>query len=165
MAGGARGCRVADAHRVDAGNAEAGHRDQGGRTALARRELPRHVLREDYASRRQPDRSRRSCHGRAAASQVGTPTLDRPVTDMMPWLEGTAIATWVRESPSLWAYPAVLTLHTVGLGIVVGASAVIDLRLLGYAPRIRIGTLAPLFTFMAYAFVLNAATGIMLFMA
>jgi hypothetical protein len=84
---------------------------------------------------------------------------------MMPWLEGTAIATWVRESPSLWAYPTVLTLHTVGLGIVVGASAVIDLRLLGYAPRIRIGTLAPLFTFMAYAFVLNAATGIMLFMA
>ncbi len=84
---------------------------------------------------------------------------------MMPWLEGTALATWVRESPSLWAYPTVLTLHTVGLGIVVGASAVIDLRLLGYAPRIRIGTLAPLFTFMAYAFVLNAATGIMLFMA
>jgi hypothetical protein len=84
---------------------------------------------------------------------------------MMPWLEGTALATWVRESPSLWAYPAVLTLHTAGLGIVVGASAVIDLRLLGYASRIRIATLAPLFKLMAVAFVLNAATGIMLFIA
>ena len=31
---------------------------------------------------------------------------------MLPWLEATALATWVRESPSLWAYPTVLTLHT-----------------------------------------------------
>jgi hypothetical protein len=84
---------------------------------------------------------------------------------MMAWLEGTALATWVRESPSLWAYPTVLTLHTVGLGIVVGASAVVDLRLLGYAPRIRLGALAPLFPLMASAFALNAATGVMLFIA
>jgi hypothetical protein len=84
---------------------------------------------------------------------------------MMAWLEATALATWVRQSPSLWAYPTVLTLHTVGLGIVVGASAVIDLRLLGYAERIRIAALAPLFRLIAGAFVLNAATGILLFIA
>ena len=71
----------------------------------------------------------------------------------------------MRESPSLWAYPTVLTLHTVGLGIVVGASAVIDLRLLGYARRIRVVDLAPLFALMAWAFVLNAVTGILLFIA
>jgi hypothetical protein len=84
---------------------------------------------------------------------------------MMPWLEGTALATWVRESPSLWAYPTVLTLHTVGLGIVVGASAVVDFRLLGYGRRIRLAALTPLFGVMAVAFALNAATGIMLFIA
>jgi hypothetical protein len=83
----------------------------------------------------------------------------------MAWIEATALATWVRQSPSLWAYPAVLTLHTVGLGIVVGASTVVDLRLLGYARRIRLASLAPLFRLMVVAFVLNAATGIMLFMA
>ena len=83
----------------------------------------------------------------------------------MAWIEATALATWVRQSPSLWAYPTVLALHTVGLGIVVGASTVVDLRLLGYARRIRVATLAPLFRLMAYAFALNAATGILLFMA
>jgi hypothetical protein len=84
---------------------------------------------------------------------------------MMAWLEGTALAAWVRESPSIWAYPTVLTLHTVGLGIVVGASAVVDLRLLGYAPRIRLAALQPLFRLMAWAFALNATTGILLFIA
>jgi hypothetical protein len=87
------------------------------------------------------------------------------VTAFTPWLEGTALATWVRESPSIWAYPTILTLHTVGLGIVVGASAVVDFRLLGYAPRIRVGALAPLFQMIAWAFVLNAATGVLLFIA
>ena len=84
---------------------------------------------------------------------------------MMAWLEGTALATWVRESPSLWAYPTILTLHTVGLGIVVGASAVVDFRLLGYARRVRLVDLSPLFALMAWAFLLNAATGMLLFMA
>lgn len=84
---------------------------------------------------------------------------------MTAWLEGTALAAWVRESPSIWAYPTVLTLHTVGLGIVVGASAVVDLRLLGYAPRIRLAALLPLFRLMAWAFALNATTGILLFIA
>ena len=84
---------------------------------------------------------------------------------MLPWLEATALATWVRESPSLLAYPAVLTLHTAGLGIVVGAAVVVDLRLLGYARRIRVSALEPLFTFMAWAFALNAVTGVLLFIA
>jgi hypothetical protein len=84
---------------------------------------------------------------------------------MMAWLEATALATWARQSPSIWAYPTVLTLHTVGLGVVVGASAVIDLRLLGFAPRIRLGALSSLFPVMLWAFLVNAATGVVLFMA
>jgi hypothetical protein len=84
---------------------------------------------------------------------------------MMAWLEGTALATWTRQSPSLWAYPTILTLHTVGLGIVVGASAVIDFRLLGFAPRITLPSLSPLFRIIMSAFLLNAATGCILFMS
>jgi hypothetical protein len=84
---------------------------------------------------------------------------------MMAWLEATALATWTRESPSLWAYPTILTLHTVGLGIVVGANAVIDFRLLGFAPRISVPSLSPLFRLILWAFVLNAATGFILFMS
>jgi hypothetical protein len=84
---------------------------------------------------------------------------------MMAWLEGTALATWARQSPSLWAYPTILTLHTVGLGIVVGASAVIDFRLLGFAPRMRIPSLSPLFRIIWLAFLLNLVTGCLLFMS
>jgi hypothetical protein len=84
---------------------------------------------------------------------------------MMAWLEATALATWTRESPSLWAYPTILTLHTVGLGIVVGANAVIDFRLLGFAPRMSVPSLSPLFRLILWAFVLNAVTGFILFMS
>jgi hypothetical protein len=84
---------------------------------------------------------------------------------MMVWLEGTALAVWTRESGSIWAYPTILTLHTLGLGIVVGASAVVDFRLLGFAPRIPIPTMAPLFKFIWWAFALNAATGVVLFIS
>jgi hypothetical protein len=82
---------------------------------------------------------------------------------MMVWLEGTALSVWTRESGSIWSYPTILTLHTVGLGVVVGASAVLDFRLLGFAPRIPLPSLTPLFRFIWWAFALNAATGVVLF--
>ena len=73
------------------------------------------------------------------------------------------MAVWTRESPSIWAYPTVLMLHTVGLGMLVGANAVIDFRLLGFAPRVPIASLAPLYRFMWTGFAINATTGAMLF--
>jgi hypothetical protein len=85
------------------------------------------------------------------------------VTGFAAWLQESALAVWTRESPSIWAYPTVLTLHTVGLGILVGANAVIDFRLLGFAPRLPIGALAPLYRFMWAGLAINAITGGMLF--
>lgn len=84
---------------------------------------------------------------------------------MSIWLESTAIGVWTRESPSIWAYPTVLTLHTIGLGMLVGANAIIDLRLLGFAPRIDLPSLAPLYRFMWAGFAINAITGVLLFVA
>jgi hypothetical protein len=85
------------------------------------------------------------------------------LTDFAVWLEGSAVGVWTRESPSIWAYPTVLTLHTVGLGVLVGANAVIDFRLLGFAPRLPIPSLSPLYRFMWAGFAVNAVTGVMLF--
>lgn len=81
------------------------------------------------------------------------------------WLENTAIGVWTRESPSIWAYPTVLTLHTIGLGVLVGANAIIDLRLLGFAPRLPLPSLSPLYRFMWAGFAINAITGALLFTA
>ncbi|MEO5740510.1 MAG: hypothetical protein ABIS29_07950 [Vicinamibacterales bacterium] len=87
------------------------------------------------------------------------------MTDLLASLEGSALAVWTRESPSIWAYSTILTLHTFGLASVAGANAVIDFRLLGLAPRIPVFTLRPLFPIMWWAFALNFVTGILLFMA
>ena len=81
------------------------------------------------------------------------------------WLENTGFATWVSESPSLWAYAFVLTLHTIGMSLLVGANAVIDVRLLGLAPDLPLAPLKKLFPVMWIGFWINAASGIALFMA
>jgi hypothetical protein len=87
------------------------------------------------------------------------------VPDLIAWLEGSALATWTRESGSIWAYPTILTLHTAGLAILVGASAVVDLRLLGKAASLPLASLGPLFRIIWWAFALNALSGLLLFMA
>lgn len=79
------------------------------------------------------------------------------------WLQDSAVAVWTRESPSIWAYPTVLMLHTVGLGVLVGANAVIDFRLLGFAPRLPVPSLIPLYRFMWVGLAINAVTGALLF--
>src|SRR2546428_928814 len=59
-------------------------------------------------------------------------------------------------------YPTVLTLHTVGLGVLVGANAIIDWRLLGFAPRLPLPSLAPLYRFMWAGFAINTITAVLL---
>jgi len=83
----------------------------------------------------------------------------------LEWLQASALSTWVREGESVWAYPTILTLHTFGLGILVGLAAVVNLRLLGVGGRMPLAPLRPLFPIMWGGFWLNAVTGSMLFMA
>jgi len=52
-------------------------------------------------------------------------------------LQESGLATWVRESTSIWAYPSVIFLHAAGLALVVGVSVIIDLSILGFAPPAR----------------------------
>jgi len=87
------------------------------------------------------------------------------VIDLFTSIEGTALATWARESPSMWAYPTISTLHTVGLAIVVGASTVVNFRLLGFAAGIPLATLRSLFPILWAGFAVNFVSGSLLFMA
>jgi hypothetical protein len=81
------------------------------------------------------------------------------------WLEQSALAVWVSESPSLWAYPAILTLHTVGMTMLVGASVAIDVRLLGFVRELPAAPLRKLFPLMWIGFWINAVSGSALFIA
>ena len=83
--------------------------------------------------------------------------------ELLAALENSGFGTWLRESPSIWAYPAVLTLHTLGLGVLVGGNAVLDLRLLGWGKGIPLEPLERLFPIMWAGFWVNAISGVALF--
>jgi hypothetical protein len=86
--------------------------------------------------------------------------MDFPAT-----LEQLGISIWVRESPSILAYPTVLWLHVMGMGIVGGISAVISLRLLGVSPNTPVRPLERLYPLMWLGFWVNAVTGTVLLLA
>ena len=83
--------------------------------------------------------------------------------ELLASLENRGFGIWLRESPSMWAYPAVLTLHTLGLGVLVGGNAVLDLRLLGWGRAIPLAPLEKLFPVMRIGFWVNAISGVVLF--
>jgi hypothetical protein len=87
------------------------------------------------------------------------------VLTLLTTLENSAFSTWLVGSDSIWAFPTVLTLHTVGMMVLVGSSAVFDLRVLGAARAIPLGSLQVLFPLMWAGFWLNFVTGTMLFCA
>ena len=82
---------------------------------------------------------------------------------MLDWLESTSIALWLRESPSLWATATVMTLHTTGMAVLVGASWVLDLRLLGVSRTVPVSAFRWVFPAVAVGLLVNLATGVLLF--
>ncbi len=80
---------------------------------------------------------------------------------MFATLETTVLATWVAES--LWGYPLMLSLHVVGLAIVVGIFAMRDMRLLGLFPGIHPAAFLPLSKLAWLGFIINAVSGFALF--
>ena len=80
------------------------------------------------------------------------------------WLHATGPAAFVRES--VWAYPALETLHVIGLGLVFGSILAYDLRLLGWhrdLPLSRLGR--HLLPWVWTGFALNLMSGVLLFLS
>ena len=80
-------------------------------------------------------------------------------------IEQLSFSTWVSESKSLLAYPTILWLHVMGMGVVAGLSSVIGLRLLGISPKIPLRPLERLYPLIWVGFWVNAVTGTALLMA
>jgi len=81
------------------------------------------------------------------------------------WAEATSLSTWLRESPSLWAFPFVLILHTVGLAFFVGTNVAWDVRVLGFSLGIPLEALRRYFLLMWAGFWVNAFSGVLLLIA
>jgi hypothetical protein len=82
---------------------------------------------------------------------------------MLEWLESLSVAVWMRESVSIWGYPTVLTLHTMGLSVLVGSCAVLDLRLLGVSRSIPLSAFRWVSIAVAIGLTVNLTTGALLF--
>ena len=79
-------------------------------------------------------------------------------------LQNIAFTDWFLGSSSIRAYPTVLTLHTFGMAILVGASFVINLRVLQVSGLIPLRGLRPLYRFIWIGFTINLVSGLILFL-
>jgi hypothetical protein len=84
---------------------------------------------------------------------------------LLAWLEARPLSVWVHESPSVWAQPTVMTLHTMGMAALVGASWVLDLRLLGISRNVPLSDFRWTFQAVAVGLIVNVVTGTLLFAA
>lgn len=87
----------------------------------------------------------------------------RDLLALCKWLEQTSVGAAVRES--LWLFPAIETVHLLGMAALVGTVAVLDFRLLGWMLRQRrFSELAKRLLPWAWAgFAVQAITGALLF--
>ena len=81
------------------------------------------------------------------------------------WLHESGLAKWVAGSQSLWAYPTILTAHTVGMAILAGLSSVIALRILGMWRQLPLAPMERLFPLIWLGFWISALSGSALFIA
>ncbi len=85
--------------------------------------------------------------------------------EFLRFIEHTSFSQWVTGSSSVLAFPTILLLHTIGMGVVVGINAGIDLRILGLAPALPLAPMEKFFPLLWIGFWMNALTGVILLAA
>ena len=80
-------------------------------------------------------------------------------------LEESGFSTWVKEADSLFAFPGILLLHTIGMTLVVGVAIAIDAKILGFARQLPLEPMQKFIPVLWVGFWLNAATGAILLIA
>jgi hypothetical protein len=81
------------------------------------------------------------------------------------WIENWPLSVWLREATTIWAFPFVLVLHTIGLAFMVGVNVAIDVRALGGAMGVPLISLRRYYRVMWAGFWINAFSGVLLLIA
>lgn len=81
--------------------------------------------------------------------------------NFLDWLQNTPVAIFVAET--LWAYPLLETLHTLGMAMLLGTLGLINLRVLGYKSALSLFGTRDLLPVAWIGFTINAASGLLLF--
>jgi hypothetical protein len=87
------------------------------------------------------------------------------MTSVLVWLEQTWLSIWVREYPSLFGFPFILFLHTLGLAMLAGVSVGIDVWLLRAQTFMQALRLTGLIRVMWLGLGVNAVSGVALLLA
>jgi hypothetical protein len=82
--------------------------------------------------------------------------------NVLEWLANSPYAVWVDES---WGWPLALTIHALGMAVVVGLMSIIGLRLLGAFPTIPYTSLNKLIPIIWIAVFFQAISGFTLWMS
>ena len=82
------------------------------------------------------------------------------MTLFFAWVESTSLSQWIVGD--LYAFPAILTLHAIGMGFAAGLSAMLDLRILGVGRGIPLDELRRFLPVLWAGFWVNAASGVLL---
>lgn len=83
--------------------------------------------------------------------------------NLFAWIEATSLAEWIRVSA--FGYPVMITLHSLGLAIMVGLSVVLSLRVIGAFSAIPATSLPQLLKIAWIGFIVNSISGFSLFAA
>src|SRR5229473_6913824 len=85
------------------------------------------------------------------------------IISICQWLEQTPVGTSIRES--LWLFPIIETVHIFGIILLVGATSILDLRLMGLTFRDEpVSKLSKRFLPWAWAgFIIQVTTGLLMF--
>jgi hypothetical protein len=79
----------------------------------------------------------------------------------LEWLQSTWVGVLVAES--LWGYPLLETIHSIGMAMMIGSLGLINLRVLGYKPELPLLDIRQLLPLAWLGFTLNAISGTLLF--
>jgi hypothetical protein len=80
---------------------------------------------------------------------------------MLAAIENLWISNLMRDLP--WAFPIAEALHFVGLCVLIGSLAIIDLRLLGFGREMSVKVIHRLLPWTWVGFTINAVTGALFF--
>ena len=84
-------------------------------------------------------------------------TLDSVLQMVEPVLRTTPVGAWVRHSQ--WAWPALESLHFIGMSVLIGPIGLFDLRRLGFARGVPYAALHRLIPLGIAGYTLNLVTG------
>ena len=84
---------------------------------------------------------------------------------LFEWLQNLPFPMWIVGTDSIWTFPFVLFLHSMGMGMCAGLAFIINMRLLGVGSPLPVSSLRVLFTWFWAGFFLSLVSGTILFMS